>query len=72
MKFPNKINSYKESTISKFPIILKKVSVQDYNVLDLYKEVKSKMTIKEFEDSLVCLFALNKIILYGEVIHYVG
>lgn len=71
MKFPNKVTSFKESTLSKFPIILKHLKVKDYTVLSLFNAVRKKMTIKEYIDALDCLFVLDKIVLKEEIIHYV-
>ena len=42
MKFPNKVISYNESIISKFPIILSKLEKKEYEPLELYKKVKAK------------------------------
>lgn len=70
MRLPSKITTYQESIISKFPIILKKLQSSDYSVLDLYNAVKNKMTLREFHESLVCLYALNAITLDKEVLHY--
>lgn len=73
MKFPNKVTSYKESTLSKFPYILEKIEDEDLTVEELYKKVKNKMEdIREFLDILDCLYALNKIELNEGVIHYVS
>lgn len=71
MKYPNKVTPYKDSTISKLPILLKFLNDGDYTVLSLFEKVKNKMTIREYEDSLDCLFILGKITLTEEVIHYV-
>ncbi len=71
MRYPNKVTPYKDSTISKLPILLKLLNDSDYTVLSLFEKVKTKMTIKEYEDSLDCLFLLEKITLNEEVIHYV-
>jgi len=63
MKLPNKLFSYSESIISKFPIILKEVeknkSISFYalyiNVIDNFDD------ISEFLQTLDCLYALDKI-----------
>ena len=70
MRLPSKVTTYQESILSKFPIILKKLQTDDYNVLDLYNAVKTHMTLREFHESLVCLFALNEITVDKEIIHY--
>ena len=73
MKFPSKVTPYKESIIAKFPMILSKVEKKDMTPADLYRSMKNKVVdIREFMDILDCLYALNKIELIGEVIHYVG
>lgn len=73
MKFPNKVTSYKESTISKFPDILKQLEKSDMTPSELYKKVKNKVEdIREFMEIMVCLYALNKIELEEGVLHYVS
>lgn len=72
MRFPNKVVSYKESTLSVFPIILSKLEKQDMTPSELYKKVKNKVSgIQEYLEILDCLYALNKIELVKEVLHYV-
>ena len=73
MKFPNKVTSYKESTISKFPDILKQLEMSDMTPGELYKKVKNKVEdIREFMEILDCLYALNKIEFVEGVLHYVS
>ncbi|WP_348967368.1 ABC-three component system middle component 7 [Gleimia europaea] len=75
MRLPSKVTPYSECTLSKFPPILRQLSVNDLRPAGLYRKVKSKFTdIDEFADTLDCLFALGKIeLLYPEeVLHYVG
>lgn len=73
MKFPTKVTPYKESIIAKFPVVLGKLEKKDMSPSELYKSIKSRVTaIGEFMDILDCLYALKKIELNGEVIHYVG
>ena len=71
MKLPNKVTSYKESTLSKFPIVLNKLKNKDYPVATLYQELEDKITLQDFIDVLDCLFALKQITLRKEIIHYV-
>ncbi len=71
MKFPNKVTSYKESILSKFPIVLNLISKRDYALSTLYRELSDKISAKNFIDVLDCLYLLNKIELQNEVIHYV-
>ena len=53
--------------------MLGKLEKNDMSPSELYKNVKSRVTdIREFMDILDCLYALKKIELNGDVIHYVG
>ena len=70
MKLPNKVTTYKESIISKMPLILKKLKIKDYTVIDLYHEVRDKVSIKDFEDTLLALYYLGKIKMVGDVLYY--
>jgi len=73
MKFPNKVTSYKESSIALFPVILSQLERQDLTPSQLYEKVKNKVTdVREYAEILDCLFALNKIEMNEEVLHYVG
>lgn len=73
MKFPSKVTPYKESVIAKFPVVLSKLEKKDMTPAELYKSMKSRiMDIREFMDIMDCLYALNKIELKGDEIHYVG
>ena len=75
MKLPNKVITYKESPISKFPAVLSCLKEQDMSPALLYKKVKSKVEdIGEYIDILDCLYALGKIELIEHlgVLHYVG
>ena len=56
MKLPNKVTSYKESTLSKFPIVLNKIKNKDYPVTILFQELEDKITLQDFIDVLDCLF----------------
>lgn len=74
MRLPNKVITYKESTISKFPVILSCLREEDLTPVTLYKKVKSKVEdIGEYIDILDCLYAMGKIELieYMGVLHYV-
>ena len=73
MKLPNKIISYKESIISKMPLILNFLEKSDKSILDTYKQFKHLFNnVQDFIDTLDCLFALNKIsITEKEELHYV-
>lgn len=62
MKFPSKLYTYEESSISKFPIILKLISAESYTIEDLYDLTKDQVGgITEFLHIMDCLYALGKI-----------
>lgn len=73
MKVPSKVTPYKESTIAKFPIVLSILEKGDMSPKDLYAKVKKNKIrdITEFVEVLDCLFAMNKIEIREEVLHYV-
>ena len=75
MKLPSKITSYRESVLSKFPLILAALQHSDIGIFALY-EVTGKhfKDIEEFMDTLDCLFAIHKIIYDTdlEVLRYVA
>jgi len=74
MKTPSKVTPYKESTIAKFPVVLSLLEKGDMTPGELYAKVKkSKIKdISEFIEVLDCLYAMNKIEIEEEVLHYVG
>lgn len=63
MKVPNKLVTYKESTLSKFPIVLKSIyNVKSISPYEIYKLVGTdSIGIYEYIEVLESLFALNKI-----------
>lgn len=62
MKLPNKIICYKESIISKLPIILNVLEDGSLSVIELFNNVKDCMdNVSDFIDALDCLYALGKI-----------
>lgn len=72
MKLPNKFITYKESIISKFPLVLEELKDYDLSISDLYKKIRKNIDgVQEYLDILDCLYALNKITLIDEVVHYV-
>ena len=74
MLFPNKLFTYSESVISKFPIILCELS-EPIAPIEPYKRVSDRLTgVSEYLDALDCLYALRKIEFDEEegVLHYVG
>lgn len=62
MKLPNKITSYKESILSKLPIILNELRDNQVSINDIYIKNERKFeSIDQFIDALDCLYALGKI-----------
>ena len=74
MKMPNKVTSYKESSIAKFPIVLSLLEKSDMTPSGLYAKLKKSkiQSIDEFVEIIDCLYAMHKIEMNGEVLHYVG
>ncbi len=74
MKIPSKVTPYKESTIAKFPIVLELLEKEDMTPNEVYAELKKQKlgNISEFLEVLDCLYAMHKIELRKEVLHYVG
>ena len=62
MLLPDKLFSYSESTLSRFPLVLKELKKQPMSVLELYQKVIRHFDgVNEFIDVLDCLYALRKI-----------
>lgn len=62
MLLPNKLYSYNESIISKFPGILQILKRASFSVSELYRMVQKDVTgVNEYIEILDCLYALNKI-----------
>ena len=62
MRVPNKIYTYNDSIISKFPVILRELKKEELSVLSLYKRVETQIEgINEYLQILDYLFAMNKI-----------
>ena len=76
MRFPSKVTTYKESVISKFPIVLQDLENSDMTPTWLYHKLKEKFNygLAEYIDVLDCLYSLGKITLdmKTETLHYVG
>lgn len=74
MKMPNKVTPYKESGIAKFPVVLSLLEKGDMTPSELFSKVKKNKipNIDEFVEIMDCLYAMNKIEIDGEVLHYVG
>lgn len=74
MLLPNKLFSYKESTLAKFPALIKCLNNRPYSVEELYNTNKRLfLDIEDYAETLCCLYALRKIELDEErgVIVYV-
>ena len=64
MKFPNKITTYKESSLPKMVIVLNELEKGDLSIDFLYEIVKNKIpSFNEYLEILVSLYALDKVIL---------
>ena len=62
MRLPNKITTFNESVLSKFPLILRVVEKGNVPVLELYNTVRSETEdVDTFLEVLDCLYALGKI-----------
>ena len=62
MRLPNKITTFNESVLSKFPLILRVVEKGNVPVLELYNTVRSETEdVETFLEVLDCLYALGKI-----------
>lgn len=74
MKIPSKVTPYKESTIAKFPVVLSLLEKGEATPIELYAKLrKGKVeSIMEYVEVLDCLYAMNKIELRGELLHYVS
>lgn len=74
MRLPNKVISYKESVLSRFPIILNILIKEEISPNELYEKVKDSFEdVGEFIEVLDCLFAIGEIDLEnGELLYYVG
>lgn len=64
MKFPNKITTYKESSLPKMIVILNELEKGDLSIDFLYENVKKKIpSFNEYMEILICLYTLNKVTL---------
>lgn len=64
MKFPNKITTYRESTLAVFPFVLEALAERPYTVVEMYHfltQKRKKTNVCEIIDALDALFLLNKI-----------
>ena len=74
MKVPSKVTPYKDSTFSKFPIVLEMLQKRDMSPSEMfYKTSKNKIkSVEEFTEVLDCLYAMGKLEIEGDMLHYVG
>lgn len=62
MLFPDKLFTYSESVLSKFPLVLDIVKKRPIKVKELYVVVNREVSgTAEFLDVLDCLYALGKV-----------
>ena len=62
MRLPNKLYSNEESTLSKFPIVLRALRDSDSGVTELYERIKKSVPdVSEYMEILDSLYALGKI-----------
>ena len=74
MLLPNKLFSYEESILSRFPVVLSVLEEKPMRVSELYKKLNDYFeSVNDFIEILDCLYALGKIELDGEegVLKYV-
>lgn len=74
MKIPNKVTPYKESSIAKFPVVLSLLEKEDMTPSELFSMVKKNtiQNVDEFVEIMDCLYAMHKIEINGDVLHYAG
>lgn len=62
MLLPNKLFSFDESILSKFPLVLTTLQASPMSVSSLYLKVKNRIvSVNDYIEILNCLFALGKI-----------
>lgn len=62
MRLPSKVTSFKESSLSRFPILISKLSKNDISPYELYEATcKHFENIEDFIDTLDYLYAIGKI-----------
>lgn len=74
MLLPNKLFSYEESILSRFPIVLSMLKEKPMDIRQLYKKLRDYVeSVNDFIEILDCLYALGKVELDGEegVLKYV-
>ena len=62
MQLPNKLYSYKASTLSIIPIVLKEVKTEPIEVMALYLQIRPLLSdATDFLAAMDCLYALRAI-----------
>ena len=62
MQLPNKLYSYKNSTLSLVPIVLREIKDRPVGVTDLYNRVKPSLKdATDFLSVMDCLYALRAV-----------
>lgn len=62
MQLPNKLYSYKNSTLALLPVVLKEIDDRPLPVKDLYNRVRPFLTdATDFMSAMDCLYALRAI-----------
>lgn len=62
MQLPNKLYSYKDSTLALLPKVLRIIQEQPVPVTELYKELQLQlMDITDFISAMDCLYALRAV-----------
>lgn len=60
MQLPNKLYSYKESTLALVPVVLNEIKDGPFSVKELYERLKSDFNDPtDFMSVMDCLYALN-------------
>ena len=75
MRLPNKLHSYDESILAKFPVVLSLLEKTDVSVYSLFSQLKNHFEdVGEFVEVLDCLFALGSLEIMEEtrLIRYVN
>jgi hypothetical protein len=75
MRLPNKVTTFKESDLAKYPIVLMELERHDMTASELYVAIKPKLgSINEYVGIIDALYALGKLKFdaEGKVLSYVA
>lgn len=62
MQFPNKLYSYKKSTLALMPMVLREIESNPVTVVDLYQRVRPSLSdATDFLSVMDCLYALKAV-----------